>query len=363
MAGKWGKYQDYQEYIASDEWKLLSDHVKRRAGLKCQICNSSLNLNAHHRTYENGLFETGENIICVCRRCHKSIAHVTDEEDIVIKNRFERIEKAAATSAKKSGWAEARASLMEINYFNAIVNELGIDRMEWWHIPEVIAEKEIALLRKILQYGSLAYYDSGRAVIRLEEDQGQILCAGKMNDCHCGITIEYLDCEANIIDDISRATGLQVDAIDAYAFYRYCISEEGKKTITRNEHMKAIKTSGLSPAQAEVLADIVNEGEHNSPVDMWGIIYRRYNQVGETPGSLPMLEIEQGVVRGCIHTIIPVIATLLKKNIISVFLNDGNEISAKEIRKTLKRIYANRSENELKSMFCTINKDGGAVNG
>lgn len=64
--------QQYQDYLQTDYWKLVAGTVKERGGHRCQVCNSSKRLEAHHRTYEhkgNELEHLGD-LICLCRNCH-----------------------------------------------------------------------------------------------------------------------------------------------------------------------------------------------------------------------------------------------------------------------------------------------------
>jgi len=62
----------YNDYLTTDYWKAVAGAVKARAGWKCQVCNSPLDLNAHHRTYEHQGNELNhlEDLVCLCRRCH-----------------------------------------------------------------------------------------------------------------------------------------------------------------------------------------------------------------------------------------------------------------------------------------------------
>ena len=64
--------EKYYQYLDSDYWKEVSYQVKKRAGFKCQVCNSQLDLVAHHRTYEHRGAELNhlDDIVCLCQRCH-----------------------------------------------------------------------------------------------------------------------------------------------------------------------------------------------------------------------------------------------------------------------------------------------------
>jgi hypothetical protein len=62
---------DYYDYIQSEEWREKADRAKWRAGMRCQLCNRHGTLNAHHRTYERLGHELDEDLIVLCRDCHK----------------------------------------------------------------------------------------------------------------------------------------------------------------------------------------------------------------------------------------------------------------------------------------------------
>jgi len=64
---------DYKEYINSERWRIKSTEAKKRAGWRCQVCNTTGNfrtLHAHHRTYDRLGNERPEDITVLCERCH-----------------------------------------------------------------------------------------------------------------------------------------------------------------------------------------------------------------------------------------------------------------------------------------------------
>ena len=61
---------DYQEYIGSARWSDRADAAKERAGGRCQVCNSDVQLDAHHRTYERLGHERPGDLTVLCRGCH-----------------------------------------------------------------------------------------------------------------------------------------------------------------------------------------------------------------------------------------------------------------------------------------------------
>lgn len=72
-----GKVQNmkggYSAFLNTIYWKTVSEEVKRRAGYRCQLCNSDKNLNAHHRCYDHKGTEVlhMEDLICLCHDCHE----------------------------------------------------------------------------------------------------------------------------------------------------------------------------------------------------------------------------------------------------------------------------------------------------
>lgn len=65
----------YQEYLQSDQWKIIRKEVVIRAGFKCQMCGwvnneNRYGLQVHHNTYENIGCERDEDLVALCNRCH-----------------------------------------------------------------------------------------------------------------------------------------------------------------------------------------------------------------------------------------------------------------------------------------------------
>lgn len=61
----------YQEYLRSPEWKERRRGAYERAGYRCQLCNATGEIHAHHRAYTHrGREEETDDLIVLCRRCH-----------------------------------------------------------------------------------------------------------------------------------------------------------------------------------------------------------------------------------------------------------------------------------------------------
>jgi hypothetical protein len=63
----------YAEYLRSPHWIKVRDAALKRAGHRCQTCNSDQNLDVHHRTYENLGHEFPMDLTVLCRSCHERI--------------------------------------------------------------------------------------------------------------------------------------------------------------------------------------------------------------------------------------------------------------------------------------------------
>jgi len=65
-------YKDkYYKYLNSTEWANIKLDVMQHRGKACELCGSNLNLQLHHKTYENAFEEEPEDLILLCRNCHK----------------------------------------------------------------------------------------------------------------------------------------------------------------------------------------------------------------------------------------------------------------------------------------------------
>lgn len=67
---------EYQEYLNSDHWKQIRLKALKRAGYKCQLCASNKELNVHHNTYKNKGHENLNDLVVLCRDCHKKFHNI-----------------------------------------------------------------------------------------------------------------------------------------------------------------------------------------------------------------------------------------------------------------------------------------------
>jgi hypothetical protein len=82
----------YQAYLLTPYWREVSRAVKKRAGFRCQLCNSPLDLQAHHRTYEHKGDELNHlnDLICLCKKCHKNFHAVERSESRKFQRKISR---------------------------------------------------------------------------------------------------------------------------------------------------------------------------------------------------------------------------------------------------------------------------------
>jgi len=66
------KQMDYNDFLNTPYWKAIALNCKEEADYRCMICNSSQDLNVHHRSYQNlglELWDTSD-LIVLCNTCH-----------------------------------------------------------------------------------------------------------------------------------------------------------------------------------------------------------------------------------------------------------------------------------------------------
>jgi hypothetical protein len=64
--------RSYQTYLLSPGWRRRRKQALKRAGFRCQLCNSpDEHLEVHHRTYERVGDEKAKDLIVLCPKCHR----------------------------------------------------------------------------------------------------------------------------------------------------------------------------------------------------------------------------------------------------------------------------------------------------
>lgn len=68
----------YNVYLKSDHWRSTRLKVLQFSNFKCNGCRSSSMLNVHHLTYKNLGHEEMNDLMVLCRDCHKLIHMLWD---------------------------------------------------------------------------------------------------------------------------------------------------------------------------------------------------------------------------------------------------------------------------------------------
>ena len=61
---------NYYSYLKSYDWQIKRERALKAAGYRCQVCNSEVNLEVHHRTYDNLGDEQPSDLTVLCHECH-----------------------------------------------------------------------------------------------------------------------------------------------------------------------------------------------------------------------------------------------------------------------------------------------------
>lgn len=61
----------YEEYLESNHWKFFKSEYYKSHEKKCAICGSREDVQLHHNNYENRGRETFNDVVCLCKECHK----------------------------------------------------------------------------------------------------------------------------------------------------------------------------------------------------------------------------------------------------------------------------------------------------
>jgi 5-methylcytosine-specific restriction endonuclease McrA len=63
----------YHEHLVSLDWQVIRANALQRAGYRCERCGSPWGLQVHHLTYERLGNELPEDLVCLCRDCHRTL--------------------------------------------------------------------------------------------------------------------------------------------------------------------------------------------------------------------------------------------------------------------------------------------------
>ncbi len=63
---------NYKEYLKSEHWLGMRDRILWERDYECQACGSGKNLNVHHLTYAHLGSEYDDELVVLCKPCHKA---------------------------------------------------------------------------------------------------------------------------------------------------------------------------------------------------------------------------------------------------------------------------------------------------
>ncbi len=66
----------YRKVIVSKAWYVFRDRLFKERGKVCEECGSLEEMNVHHKNYIMKDFFNPDNLIILCRPCHKKIHNI-----------------------------------------------------------------------------------------------------------------------------------------------------------------------------------------------------------------------------------------------------------------------------------------------
>jgi 5-methylcytosine-specific restriction endonuclease McrA len=69
------RQREYRRYLRSPEWQQRRQAIVERSRGFCEDCGSRENLDVHHITYKRRGAERAEDLVALCRHCHKERHH------------------------------------------------------------------------------------------------------------------------------------------------------------------------------------------------------------------------------------------------------------------------------------------------
>jgi 5-methylcytosine-specific restriction endonuclease McrA len=66
-------FVDYTKHINSERWERRRLRAIDEVGGACQMCGSTDRIQVHHLNYDNLGNEKPEDLLVVCRQCHRKV--------------------------------------------------------------------------------------------------------------------------------------------------------------------------------------------------------------------------------------------------------------------------------------------------
>lgn len=161
---KYTRFEYRQEYLKSDEWKLLRETVMS-AGCDCQCCKIKKASDVHHLVYRNIVDITVNDVIPVCRPCHEYI-HQAIDDDYISQNvwDFKKIKEKTLNIIGDGDYIRFREWLTSKHS----LREDEIDEIE--QLQSFVIKKISALIRKNIWYDDLVNRKfTGRQIVKIRK--------------------------------------------------------------------------------------------------------------------------------------------------------------------------------------------------
>ena len=72
QSGGYTMRTDYSTYLASSEWQETRRRTLEAHHNRCDSCGGRYQLNVHHRSYQRLGHEHPDDLVVLCRPCHKA---------------------------------------------------------------------------------------------------------------------------------------------------------------------------------------------------------------------------------------------------------------------------------------------------
>jgi len=109
---------NYKEYLKTKEWIEIRNRIYKRDNNKCVICDSKLNLNCHHISYENIYNEKDEDLITLCNICHNNEHNKINAMELSVNDYYKLINNYYWNNLKKQIKIEREAMYLFDNVYD-----------------------------------------------------------------------------------------------------------------------------------------------------------------------------------------------------------------------------------------------------
>ena len=101
----------YHKYLVSSAWKVKREKIISERGY-CSKCGKEKNLHVHHLTYKNIFKEKNEDLIVLCKSCHRKehkngrqVLPRIERKRLAIAREFKMLEQTALRQGKVANWS------------------------------------------------------------------------------------------------------------------------------------------------------------------------------------------------------------------------------------------------------------------